>query len=203
MAVPEMKPELLDAPEVGEAQHVEGAGGGHRAEQHAGAAASRGDLEGLPEAAAQEQLLLVAEQEVDAVVDADPDHDRDEHHREQRQVPDHQGRDPDRPAQADGQDDEHEHRLAHAQEGHEQQAERERERQHAPRVSLSRKAATISSLASAGLPVTPTATSGNSGLSEAITARMPSMACRSPVKLPRLVSGSARMKSSRWSSDRK
>ena len=42
--------------------------------------------------------------------------------------------------------------------------------------SLSRKAATISSFESAGLPVTPTATSGNSRLSDAITPRIPSMA---------------------------
>ena len=68
---------------------------------------------------------------------------------------------------------------------------------------LSRNAATISSFWSAGLPVTPTATSGNSPRSEAIAARMPSIACWSPVKLPRSVSGSARMKSRRWSSDRK
>ncbi len=69
--------------------------------------------------------------------------------------------------------------------------------------SLSRNAATISSFWRAGLPVTPTATSGNSRLSEAITPRMPSMARWSPVKLPRWLSGSARTKSSFWSSDKK
>ena len=44
--------------------------------------------------------------------------------------------------------------------------------------SLSRKAAVISSLDRAGLPVTPTCTLGKSPLREATTvARMPSMAC--------------------------
>ena len=62
---------------------------------------------------------------------------------------------------------------------------------------LSRNAATISSFCSAGLPVTPTCTSGKSRFSDAITVRTPSMARWSPVKLPRSVSGSARMKSSR------
>src|SRR5437899_2131406 len=57
--------------------------------------------------------------------------------------------------------------------------------------SLSWKAATISSFWSAGLPVTPTAMSGKSRLSDAITPRIPSMARWSPVKLPRWVSGSA------------
>ena len=42
--------------------------------------------------------------------------------------------------------------------------------------SLSRNAAVISSLESAGLPVTPTSTFGNSRLSFAITARTPSIA---------------------------
>ncbi len=69
--------------------------------------------------------------------------------------------------------------------------------------SLSSKAAVISSVASAGLPVTPTLTPGNSARRAAMTSRIDSTARRSPVKLPRSVSGSARMKSSRWSSDRK
>ena len=81
------------------------------------------------QAAPEEQLLLVAEEEVDAVVDADADHDRDEHHREERQVPDHQRGDPDRPAEAHGEDQQHEHRLAHTDEGQEQQGERQRERE--------------------------------------------------------------------------
>ena len=69
--------------------------------------------------------------------------------------------------------------------------------------SLSRKAAVISSLESAGLPVTPTSTSGNSARSVATVVRTPSIASRSPVKLPRSLVGSARMNSNRWSSDRK
>ena len=69
--------------------------------------------------------------------------------------------------------------------------------------SLSRKAAVISSFASAGLPVTPTSTSGNSSLSEAITRRAPSIAARSAVKLARSTSGSARMNSSFSSPERK
>jgi len=68
---------------------------------------------------------------------------------------------------------------------------------------LSRKADVISSLESAGLPVTPTSMFGYSRRSFAITARTPSIARWSPVKLPRSLSGSARMKRSRWSSDRK
>ena len=69
--------------------------------------------------------------------------------------------------------------------------------------SLSRKAAVISSLDSAGLPVTPTLTSGNSFLSRATTWRTPSMAPWLLVKVPVLVStGAARMNSRRWSSER-
>jgi len=63
--------------------------------------------------------------------------------------------------------------------------------------SLSRNAAVISSFDSAGLPVTPTSTSGNSARNEATVARTPSIASRSPVKLPCFVVGSARMKSRR------
>jgi len=69
--------------------------------------------------------------------------------------------------------------------------------------SLSRKAAVISSFDRAGLPVTPTSTSGNSARSDRMTARTPSIARRSPVKLPRSLSGSTRMKRSRSSSERK
>src|SRR2546428_629692 len=55
--------------------------------------------------------------------------------------------------------------------------------------SLSRKAATISSLASAGLPVTPTSTSGNSERSAATVARTPSIASRSPADLLEPIGG--------------
>ena len=120
--------ELAHPAEVGEPQDVEGAGGRHRAQQHARAASPGRDLDRLPQIAAEEQLLLVAEEEVDAVVDADADHDRDEHDREQRKVSDHQGGDPDRPAEAHGEDRQHQERLADAQERHQQEAEREGER---------------------------------------------------------------------------
>ncbi len=122
--------ELAHAPEVGEPQDVEGAGRRHGAQQHAWAAARGGDFDRLPEVAAEKQLFLVAEQEVDAVVDADADHDRDEHHREEREVPDHQGRDADRPAEARGEDGDHHHGLADAQERDEHEPEREGEGQH-------------------------------------------------------------------------
>ena len=82
--------ELLDPPEVRQHQDVEGACGRERADQHAGSGTPRGELEGLAQAAAQKDLLLVAEEIVDAVVDPDADHDRDEHHREDAQMPDRQ-----------------------------------------------------------------------------------------------------------------
>ena len=75
--------ELLQTPEVREHEDEERGGGRDRAQQDAGAAAHGGDLDGLAQVAAEEQLLLVAKEIVDAVVDADADHDRDEHHREQ------------------------------------------------------------------------------------------------------------------------
>jgi hypothetical protein len=69
--------------------------------------------------------------------------------------------------------------------------------------SLSWSADTISSFESAALPVTPTAMSGNSGRMAATTARTPSIASRSAVKLPAWLRGTARMNSSRSSSERK
>ncbi len=121
--------QLLHPAEVGEAQHVEGGRRRDCAEQHPGPGTSGRDLERLPEVAAEEQLLLVAEEEVDAVVDADTDDDRDEHHREQRQVADDQRGHADRPAQAQREDRQHDERLAHPQEGDEQQSQREAEGQ--------------------------------------------------------------------------
>ena len=69
--------------------------------------------------------------------------------------------------------------------------------------SLSRKAATISSFDKAGIPVTPTSTSGNSPRRRAMVPRSVSMASRSPVKLPFSLFDSIRMNSRRWSSERK
>ena len=69
---------------------------------------------------------------------------------------------------------------------------------------LSSKAAVISSLDRVGPPVTPACTLGKSGLSFAITARMASMECRSPMKLPLSDLGvSTRAKSRLLSSERK
>ena len=74
--------QLLDAAEVREHEDEEGAAGGEGADGHARARPGGGELEGLSQVAAEEDLLLVAEEEVDAVVDADAHHDGDEHHRE-------------------------------------------------------------------------------------------------------------------------
>ena len=68
---------------------------------------------------------------------------------------------------------------------------------------LSRKAATISSFDSAGPPVTPAVTSGNWSRRPAIVPRNVSIASRSPVKLPRFPTPSARRKRRRLSSERK
>ena len=67
-------------------------------------------------------LLLVAVEEVDAVVGADADDDGDEHHGEDAEVADHEGDDPHRPGQAHGQGSQHEHGLHHAPEGQQQEA---------------------------------------------------------------------------------
>ena len=69
--------------------------------------------------------------------------------------------------------------------------------------SLSWNAAVISSFDSAAFPVTPTRTLGNSRRSSAMTERIPSIARRSPVNEPCWLSGAARTKSRRWSSDTK
>ena len=119
--------QFLEPAEVGEDQHVERGGGGDRAQQHPGPAPHRGDLDRLAQVAAEEELLLVAEQIIDAVIDADADDDGNEHHGEERQVADHERGHADRPGQGECQDDQHEERLAHAQERRDQQAEREGE----------------------------------------------------------------------------
>jgi hypothetical protein len=121
------QPQLLDAAEVGEHEHEERPGRGQGPDQHAGAGAGRGQLEGLAQVAAQEDLLLVTEEVVDPVVDADADHDRDEHDREQGQVADHQGDHPHGQRERDREHPQHQHRLAHPHEGegHDHQGERE------------------------------------------------------------------------------
>ena len=69
---------------------------------------------------------------------------------------------------------------------------------------LSLKAAVISSLDSAGPPVTPACTLGKAGLRSAITPRMTSIAWRSPMKLPLSLAGvSTSTKSRLLSSERK
>ena len=67
--------ELADPLKRGQDEHQEGPGRGDGAQHHAGPGAERGGLERPRHAGAQRALLLVAEEEVDAVVDADPDHD--------------------------------------------------------------------------------------------------------------------------------
>ena len=71
MAVPAMKPSSWMPRKSVSIEDEERARRGEGADQHAGPGAGRGELEGLAQAAAQEDLLLVAEEEVDAVVDAD------------------------------------------------------------------------------------------------------------------------------------
>ncbi len=69
---------------------------------------------------------------------------------------------------------------------------------------LSWKAAVISSLDSAGAPVTPACTFGKAGRSLATASRIVSMAAWSPMKLPFSLGGvSTRMKSRLLSSERK
>ena len=123
------EPELAHAAEVSQPQDVEGTGGGDGAEQHARPGPSGGDLDRFLEVPSEEELLFVAEEKVDSVVDADANHDRDEHHREQREVPDHERGDPDRPAEAQGEHQQHQHRLAEADERRQQEPEGQREGQ--------------------------------------------------------------------------
>src|SRR5262245_13587455 len=67
MAVPEMKPISWRPRKIGEHQDGERPRRRHRAQQHAGAAAGRRDLDGLAQVAAEEEFLFVAEEEIDAV----------------------------------------------------------------------------------------------------------------------------------------
>jgi hypothetical protein len=129
-------PQLLDTAEVGQAQYVERSRGHHRGEQHARSATRRRDVEGLAERATEEQLLLVAEEKVDAVVDSDADDDRDEHHREEREVPDGERGEADRPAQTHRKHPEHDHRLADAPEGDDEQPEYEHQRDGGRRLAV-------------------------------------------------------------------
>src|SRR5439155_12434737 len=85
--------ELPDAGEVRQHEHVERARRRERAAQHSGSRAHRGRLERLPRRAAEATLLVVAEEQVDAVVGAEADDDRDEHDREDREMTDHEGHD--------------------------------------------------------------------------------------------------------------
>jgi hypothetical protein len=98
--------ELLDPLELGQHEDQERAARGERAHRHRRPGPGGGQLEGLDEVAPEEDLLLVAEQDVDPVVDADPDHDRDEHDREDREVAHDEGGDAHRPHEADVQHDE-------------------------------------------------------------------------------------------------
>ncbi len=122
--------QLLDAAEVGQREDEEGARGGEGPDEHPGPGAGRGQLERLAQVAAEEDLLLVAEEVVDAVVDPDADHDRDEHDREQGQVPDDQGHEPHGPREGHRQDPQHQDRLAHPHERERQHHQGEGEGQH-------------------------------------------------------------------------
>ena len=99
--------ELFDAAEVGQRQDVEGPGGRQRSQEHPRAGPCRGELQGLLEVSPEEELLLVPEEEVDAVVDPDSDDDGDEHHGEDREVADEQRDDAQRPAEAQREHGEH------------------------------------------------------------------------------------------------
>ena len=119
--------ELPDAGEVRQHEHIERARRRERAAQHSGSRAHRGRLERLPRRAAEATLLVVAEEQVDAVVGAEADDDRDEHDREDREMADHERHDAERPADAHGERGEHEDRHAEPSKGDGQHAERQRE----------------------------------------------------------------------------
>jgi hypothetical protein len=119
--------ELANALERGQQEHQERARRGKRAQQDAGSRAEGGALERGRHRCAELALLVIAEEEVDAVVDADPDHDRDEHHREDAQVSDGQRDHPHGPGQAHRQRRDHQDGRDHPPEGHEQEDQGEGE----------------------------------------------------------------------------
>ena len=111
--------ELLDAAELGEHQDTERPGGSEGPEQDPGTGARRGRVESLLRCATEPELLLVTEEEIDPVVDADADQEGYEHHREDGQVP-HGGRDdaerPGETREQDGRHDEGRHGTPHHEE---------------------------------------------------------------------------------------
>ena len=121
--------ELANPAEVGDREQVEGDGRRQGAEQDAGPAACRRPRHGERGLAAPIALLVVAEQEVDPVVDTDPDDDGDEHHREDVQVMHRKGDDSQRPAEADAEGREQQTRAEQPSEREQQQGQGEDERE--------------------------------------------------------------------------